>query len=112
MLTSPTWPTAAQTGPGIPVRGRALVVRSTGAAPAAEPGTVLIVERLPAAWAPMLRNVAAVVAETGGALSSAATVLRERGIPAVFGVDGATGAIRSGDAVEVDPIRGVVCLIR
>jgi phosphohistidine swiveling domain-containing protein len=92
MLTSPTWPTAgALVRPDLPVRGRALVARSTELAPRAAPDTVLVVERLPAAWVPLLRNVAAVVAETGGALSGAATLLRERGIPAVFGVDGCRG---------------------
>jgi phosphohistidine swiveling domain-containing protein len=114
MLTSPTWPvpTGADRRPDRPVRGRAVVTRSTERAPMATPGTVLVVERLPAAWVPLLGDVAAVIAETGGVLSSAAILLRERGIPAVFGIDGATRAIRDGEALEIDPVRGVVCVVR
>jgi len=114
MLLSRAWPAtdAALDQPDRPVRGHALVARSTELAPAAGPGTVLVVAWLPAAWVPLLPNVAAVVAETGGVLSNAATLLREREIPAVFGIDGATRAIRDGEAIEVDPLRGVVRVIR
>jgi phosphohistidine swiveling domain-containing protein len=113
VLVSPTWPivTGLAGRPGQVVRGRARVAGSTGAAPRLEPGTVLVVDRLPAAWVPMLESAAAVVAETGGVLSNAATLLRERGIPAVFGVDGATRALRDGEVVDVDPVQGVVSLV-
>jgi pyruvate,water dikinase len=87
------------------------VIAPTDRAPTPEPGRVLVLERMPAAWVPLLPRLAAVVAETGGPLANAATLLRERGIPAVFGVDGATRTIRDGDTVEVDPIRGVVALV-
>jgi phosphohistidine swiveling domain-containing protein len=114
MLASPTWPRGAGAAarPDLPVRGRALVARASDRPPAVGPGTVLVIERLSATWVPLLGEVAAVVVESGGALSNAATLLRERGIPAVFGVDGAMRALRDGDAVEVDATHGVVCLVR
>jgi phosphohistidine swiveling domain-containing protein len=62
---------------------------------------VIVAERLPAAWVPLLRGPAAVLVASGGALSEAATVLRERRVPAVVAVAGLDG-LREGDEVEVD----------
>ena len=50
----------------------------------------------------------AVVTETGGVLSHAAIVARERGIPAVVGVPGAMTRLRDGEYVTVDGSAGVV----
>src|SRR5437660_606571 len=109
VLTSPTWLAGGADRPCLVARGRAVVVRPRASAPSLAPGQILVVERLPAAWVPLLGSPTAVVAETGGPLCSAATLLRERGIPAVFGVDGATEAIHDGDVVEVDALHGAVC---
>jgi phosphohistidine swiveling domain-containing protein len=67
-------------------RGVVRAALSLPEARAAPPGAVLLVERLAAAWVPLLAAPAAVVSVEGGALSTAATCLRERGIPAVAGV--------------------------
>jgi phosphohistidine swiveling domain-containing protein len=56
------------------------------------------------------RGLAAVVAETGGALSNAAIVAREIGVPAVFGVRCATSLIAAGAEVTVDGTSGSVCV--
>jgi phosphohistidine swiveling domain-containing protein len=50
----------------------------------------------------------AVVVETGGALSHAATVAREFGIPAVVAVIGATRLITIGQVITVDGVSGTV----
>jgi pyruvate,water dikinase len=88
--------------------GRVHVVGGLSDAAGAAPGSVLVFRTLPPGWVPALRAPAAVVVREGGALSNAATVLRERGIPAVVGVGPAADALREGDRVEVDATRGTV----
>ncbi len=55
-----------------------------------------------------LLDVAAFVTETGGPLDHVATQARERGLPAVVGVSGATVALPAGVVVVVDADRGLV----
>ncbi|MGH2584848.1 MAG: PEP-utilizing enzyme [Dehalococcoidia bacterium] len=90
--------------------GPARVVLSAEAAMEAElePGDVLIAPFTDAPWTPLFVPAAAVVVETGGILSHAATVAREFGIPAVVAVKGATRLIRNGQRVTVDGMTGVV----
>ncbi|SIO67270.1 phosphotransferase system, enzyme I, PtsI [Singulisphaera sp. GP187] len=52
--------------------------------------------------------IAGIVTETGGGTSHAAILSRSRGIPAVSGVVGITGDVRSGDLMVVDGRDGVV----
>ena len=52
--------------------------------------------------------IAGIVTETGGGTSHAAILSRSRGIPAVSGVTGITGEVRSGDPMVVDGRDGVV----
>jgi pyruvate,water dikinase len=61
-------------------------------------------------WTPLFVPAAAVVVGTGGALSHAATVAREFGIPAVVAVKGATRLIRTGQRVTVDGMTGTVTI--
>jgi phosphoenolpyruvate synthase/pyruvate phosphate dikinase len=89
---------AASRGAG---RGRVFMVRGAGDAAAAPPGSVIVADWLPAAWVPLLQQPAAVLVARGGALSKAATALREQRVPAVAGVAGFIG-LREGDDVEVD----------
>ena len=56
----------------------------------------------------VLPLVAGVVAELGGSSSHLAALARERGIPAVLGVAGATRRIPEGAMVAVDGVAGVV----
>ncbi|PZF80292.1 PEP/pyruvate-binding domain-containing protein [Jiangella anatolica] len=71
-------------------------------------GDMLVCRFTDPAWTPLLRVAAGVVTETGGALSHAAIVARERRIPAVVGVDGATTRIRDGATITVDGAAGTV----
>jgi phosphoenolpyruvate-protein phosphotransferase len=52
--------------------------------------------------------IAGIVTETGGNTSHAAILSRSRGIPAVSGVEGITGDVKSGDLMVVDGRDGLV----
>jgi pyruvate,water dikinase len=71
---------------------------------------ILIAPFTDAAWTPLFLPAAAVVVETGGVLSHAATVAREYGIPAVVAVPAATQLIQSGQTVRVDGNAGTVTI--
>lgn len=73
-----------------------------------EPGSILVVRTTSPSADPTLASAAALVCELGGPLSHAAIGARETGISAVFGLEGMTQMIRSGDMVEVDPTRKTV----
>ena len=75
-----------------------------------EPGDVLVVRATSPAFNAVLAIAGAVVTADGGALSHAAVLARELGIPAVVGARGALGLV-DGSMVEVDPVAGVVRVI-
>jgi len=109
--------TGATTLQGMPVSagtasGPARVVLSAESAEEVElePGEVLVAPYTDAPWTPLFVPAAAVVVETGGILSHAATVAREFGIPAVVAVKGATQLIKTGQMVTVDGMTGTVTL--
>jgi rifampicin phosphotransferase len=72
-----------------------------------EPGDVLVVRATSPAFNAVLAIAGAVVTSHGGALSHAAVLARELGIPAVVGAPGALD-IEDGAMVTVDPISGTV----
>lgn len=76
-----------------------------------EPGDVLIVPCTTPAYNMVLSMAGAVVTAEGGALSHAAVLARELGIPAVVGVPDALSAIANGSTVKVDPVAGSVSLV-
>ena len=59
----------------------------------------------------VLTLAGAVVTAEGGALSHAAVLARELGIPAVVGAPAALRDIPDGATVEVDPVAGVVRVV-
>lgn len=71
-------------------------------------GDVLVCQLTDPEWTPLFGLASAVVADTGSALSHAAIVAREYGIPAVLGVGFATARFGDGDTVRVDGDRGEV----
>ena len=84
-------------------------------APAHEPppvdGPVVVVApAVDAGWISTFARADAVVVETGGELSHGSIVLRERGVPAVTNVAGATG-LATGQQVVVRAASGVVELV-
>ncbi|TWJ15056.1 pyruvate,water dikinase [Stackebrandtia albiflava] len=74
------------------------------------PGEILVAPYTNPAWTPLFARAAAVVVDTGAAMSHAAIVAREYGIPAVLGAAGATRTLRDGQLVTVDGDRGAVSI--
>lgn len=76
-----------------------------------EPGDVLVVPCTTPAFNMVLSMAGAVITAEGGALSHAAVLARELGIPAVVGVPAALRTIADGAMVLVDPRSGSVRLV-
>lgn len=90
------------------VRGRARIIDDPGDFAKLRAGDVLVCRSSNASWVPLFTLATAVVTEIGGALSHAAVVAREFGVPAVVGTGVARSALRDGDLVEVDGAAGTV----
>ena len=88
--------------------GRACVVNCECELSRVSPGDVLVTKAAGPALSQVLPRVAGVVAERGGSTSHLASLARERGIPMVLGVIGATLQIPDGSKVAVDGVAGVV----
>ncbi len=71
-----------------------------------QPGDVLVAAFTGPACNSILPLLGALVIEVGGAMSHAAIIAREYGLPAVIGASEATSRIADGTIVEVDPARG------
>ena len=71
-------------------------------------GDVLVAPFTNPAWTPLFPRACAVGVDTGAAMSHAAIVAREYGVPAVMGVAGATTTLKDGQRVRVDGGRGAV----
>ncbi|MEW6387687.1 MAG: PEP/pyruvate-binding domain-containing protein [Thermodesulfobacteriota bacterium] len=69
-------------------------------------GAVLVISRALPQYGLAAGRVAAVVSEAGSATSHLATVLREAGVPAIFGAKQATGRLKPGTLVTVDAYYG------
>ena len=89
-------------------RGPARLVRSIDDFSRVLRGDILVCRTTDPAWAPLFRLAAAVVTETGGALSHAAIVAREFRIPAVAGATHALTSLTDGAPVTVDGTAGTV----
>jgi pyruvate,water dikinase len=96
--------------PGV-ARGTARVVIALAEAGTLRHGDILVAETTAPPWTPLFATAAAVVTDTGGALSHCAIVAREYRIPAVVGTSLATSVIRDGDILEVDGNRGIVRIL-
>jgi pyruvate,water dikinase len=89
------------TGPARIVRGPADFAR-------VRPGDILVCPHTDPAWTPLLSIAAGVVTESGGLLSHAAIVARERGIPAVLAVPAATTQLTDNAATTINGSQGTV----
>lgn len=86
--------------PGV-AGGRVSWVRSDREALKMPNGAVLVIDYPDPRWAALLDRAAAVVSEHGGIAGHLATVAREFGVPAIFGI-GSLDTLRRGDEVTVD----------
>lgn len=67
-----------------------------------QPGDILVAPYTNPTWTPLFARAAGVVVDTGSAMSHAAIVAREYGIPAVLGAAGATSTIPDGATITVN----------
>jgi pyruvate,water dikinase len=88
--------------------GPVRIVRDPSAFGTVQPGDVLVAPYTNPSWTPLFRRVAAVVVDTGSAVSHAAIVAREYGVPAVMGSGDGTRVLRDGQRVRVDGSQGLV----
>jgi rifampicin phosphotransferase len=72
------------------------------------PSDILVAPHTDSAWTPLFLAVGGVVTEVGSAMSHAAVVARELGIPSVTRLQGATANIVDGSTITVDGDRGTV----
>ena len=84
------------------------VVRDPAAFGSLLPGEVLVAPYTNPSWTPLFTRAAAVVVDTGAAMSHAAIVAREYGVPAVMGTGDGTRRLSDGQWVRVDGSRGQV----
>jgi pyruvate,water dikinase len=90
------------------VEGIARVLRDVSEISSLREGEILVVPVTAPSWAPVFAKIRAAVSDIGGAMSHAAIVAREYGLPAVVGCGDATKRISTGDRIRVDGDRGTV----
>ncbi|MCK9249762.1 MAG: PEP-utilizing enzyme [Solirubrobacteraceae bacterium] len=73
-----------------------------------EDGEILVAPFTDPSWASIMYCSAALVVEVGGAMSHAAVVARELGLPCVMGLEDVTSQLRTGDVVRVDGHAGTI----
>jgi len=90
------------------VEGVARVLQDVNEIGELREGEILVCPVTAPSWAPVFGKIKAAVSDIGGAMSHAAIVAREYGMPAVVGTGDATKRIRTGDRIRVDGDRGTV----
>ena len=93
-------------------RGPARVIRDAGDLGQLKAGEILVCESTSASWTLVFGLIAGCVCDSGGALSHAAIVGREYGVPTVTACGVATSTIRDGDQIQVDGAAGTVTIFR
>ena len=96
--------------PGV-ARGPARVVNTLEEGRLLRRGEILVCRDSDPDWTVLFPLAAAIVTDRGGALSHAAVVAREYGLPAVCGAGAATRAIQSGQMIEVDGSTGTIKIV-
>lgn len=91
-------------------RGPARVIRDAGDLGRLRQGEILVCESTSASWTLVFGLIAGCVCDSGGALSHAAIVGREYGVPTVTACGVATSTIRDGDQIQVDGAAGTVTI--
>ena len=89
-------------------RGPARIVKTLGETTNVLPGEILVCHEPLFELSPLFRIISAIVAETGGLQDHAGVLAREYGVPAIFGVQDATKAVRTGEDLQVEASNGVI----
>jgi rifampicin phosphotransferase len=89
------------------VEGRARVIHDMAEADL-EAGDILVTAYTDPSWSPLFVTVKGLVTQVGGLMTHGAVIAREYGLPAVVGVEHATGLIRDGQRIRVNGSDGYV----
>lgn len=73
-----------------------------------KPGMILVTRTTNPNWTPLIAIAKGIITELGGALSHAAIVSREFGIPAIVGTKEATKTLKDNQEVEINGEKGIV----
>ncbi len=89
------------------IEGRARVILNVEDA-VLEDGDILVTPFTDPSWTPLFVAIKGLVTEVGGLMTHGAVIAREYGLPAVIGVESATGRIKDGQRIRVNGTEGYV----
>ncbi|WP_219838391.1 phosphoenolpyruvate synthase [Paenibacillus sp. R14(2021)] len=89
------------------IEGRARVILSMENADL-EDGDILVTLFTDPGWTPLFVSIKGLVTEVGGLMTHGAVIAREYGLPAVVGVENATGLIKDGQRIRVNGTEGYI----
>jgi pyruvate,water dikinase len=89
------------------IEGRARVILRIEEA-RLEAGDILVTAFTDPSWTPLFVSIKGLVTEVGGLMTHGAVIAREYGLPAVVGVENATGLIKEGQRIRVHGTEGYV----
>lgn len=84
------------------------VVVITDSTTQVDEGKIIVCPMTSPSYVPLMRKAKAIVTDHGGAMSHAAIVAREFGLPAIVGTKTATKTLKSGDEVMLDLLTGEI----
>lgn len=73
-------------------------------------GKILVVHHVDPGWTLLFTQAAGIVAERGNALSHAAIIAREIGIPAIVALPGITKTLKSGNRISINGVTGGITI--
>ncbi len=88
--------------------GQAKVIRNIKELDKVRKGDILVTAMTTPEFVPAMERAAAIVTDEGGMLCHAAIVSRELHCPCIVGTKVATKALKDGERIEVDAVKGIV----
>jgi phosphoenolpyruvate synthase/pyruvate phosphate dikinase len=89
------------------IEGRARVILNMAEAEL-EDGDILVTIFTDPSWTPLFVSIKGLITEVGGMMTHGAVIAREYGLPAVVGVNNATGLIKDGQRIKLNGTDGYV----
>ena len=98
---------------GVPVapgvaEGYAVVIQTPEDLHRIAADSIIICPRMSPVYSVAFQTVRGIISEQGGILSTAATIARGKGLPAVTGLRSARQIISDGDLIRIDGTKGIV----